>query len=86
MVFRDSFGGWGSCRRKRAGEDLEPEIFLVLHSVPVAIDGNVAPGLQILMQQEASPKHAAVAQHKDDMLHPRLVNEGGAGVSEVDLG
>jgi hypothetical protein len=64
---------------------------LMWHTLQRGEGGEVAAqhGLQVLMQDEAAPEQAAVAEHQgeqpDDPRHPRLVGEGHLELGEVDL-
>ena len=64
---------------------------LARHAVERREGGEVAAqhGLQVLVQDEAGPEQAAVAEHQgeqpDDPGHPRLVGERHLELGEVDL-
>jgi hypothetical protein len=64
---------------------------LARHAAKRREGGQVAAehGLQVLMQDEASPEQAAVAEHQgeqpDDPCHPRFVGERHLELGEVDL-
>ena len=64
---------------------------LARHAVERGEGGEVAAqhGLQVLVQDEAGPEQAAVAEHQgeqpDDPGHPRLVGERHLELGEVDL-